>query len=115
MASFTPFSGKKPEGDQPVFHRGYFNVSNPKDTYLDMRDGWKKGVVWVNGRNLGRFWFIGSQQALYCPGEYLKPGKNETTDHCSRGSRLPEASRKFSSAMAAWGPLSWAFLLTMAM
>lgn len=72
-----PFSGKKPAGDQPVFHRGYFNVSNPKDTYLDMRDGWKKGVVWVNGRNLGRFWFIGSQQALYCPGEYLNPGKNE--------------------------------------
>ena len=72
-----PFSGKKPAGDQPVFYRGYFNVSNPKDTYLDMRDGWKKGVVWVNGRNLGRFWFIGSQQALYCPGEYLKPGKNE--------------------------------------
>ena len=72
-----PFSGKKPAGDQPVFHRGYFNVSNPKDTYLDMRDGWKKGVVGVNGRNLGRFWFIGSQQALYCPGEYLKPGKNE--------------------------------------
>lgn len=23
-------------GDQPVFHRGYFNVSNPKDTYLDI-------------------------------------------------------------------------------
>lgn len=72
-----PFSGKTPSGDQPVFHRGYFNVSTPKDTYLDMRDGWKKGVVWVNGHNLGRFWFIGSQQALYCPGEYLKPGKNE--------------------------------------
>lgn len=71
------FSSKKPGGDQPVFHRGTFNVSNPKDTYLDMRDGWKKGVVWVNGHNLGRFWFIGSQQALYCPGEYLKPGKNE--------------------------------------
>ncbi len=71
------FSGKNPGGDQPVFHRGYFNVSEPKDTYLDMRDGWKKGVVWVNGANLGRFWFIGSQQALYCPGEYLKPGKNE--------------------------------------
>lgn len=71
------FSGKNPEGDQPVFHRGYFNVSEPRDTYLDMRDGWKKGVVWVNGTNLGRFWFIGSQQALYCPGEYLKPGRNE--------------------------------------
>ena len=25
------------------------------DTYLDM-SAWKKGVVWVNGHNLGRYW-----------------------------------------------------------
>ena len=57
---------QNPGGDQPVFHRGTSMFPEPKDTYLDMRDGWKKGVVWVNGANLGRFWFIGSQQALYC-------------------------------------------------
>ncbi len=67
------FSGKKPSGDQPVFYRAQFLVNEHKDTYLDMRDGWKKGVVWVNGHNLGRYWFIGSQQSLYCPAEFLNP------------------------------------------
>ncbi len=72
------FSDKVPGGDQPVYHRGYFRIENqPKDTYLDMRDGWKKGIVWVNGHHLGRYWFIGSQQSLYCPAEYLKNGDND--------------------------------------
>jgi beta-galactosidase GanA len=38
---------------------------------------WKKGVVWVNGHNLGRFWSIGPQQRLYCPAPWLKAGTNE--------------------------------------
>jgi len=38
---------------------------------------WGKGVVWVNGHNLGRFWDIGPQQTLYCPGPWLKKGANE--------------------------------------
>jgi beta-galactosidase len=38
---------------------------------------WKKGVVWVNGRNLGRYWSIGPQQRLFCPAPFLKKGKNE--------------------------------------
>jgi beta-galactosidase len=71
------FSDQAPVGDFPVYHRGTFKVNSPKDTYLDMRDGWKKGVVWVNGHNLGRYWFIGSQQSLYCPGSFLKKGANE--------------------------------------
>jgi beta-galactosidase len=37
----------------------------------------KKGVVWVNGHNLGRFWYIGPQQKLYCPASWLKQGNNE--------------------------------------
>ena len=28
------------------------------DTYLDMSN-WKKGFVWVNGYNLGRYWSVG--------------------------------------------------------
>ena len=39
--------------------------------------GWKKGVVWVNGRNLGRYWAIGPQQRLYCPAPFLRAGTNE--------------------------------------
>jgi beta-galactosidase len=39
--------------------------------------GYGKGVVWVNGHNLGRFWDIGPQQRLYCPASWLKAGENE--------------------------------------
>ncbi|MCK7499745.1 MAG: hypothetical protein MZW92_62095 [Comamonadaceae bacterium] len=39
--------------------------------------GWKKGVVWVNGHNLGRYWDIGPQKRLYCPAPFLKAGANE--------------------------------------
>lgn len=46
------------------------------DTYLDMSQ-WKKGVVWVNGRNLGRYWEIGPQKRLFLPAPFLKKGKNE--------------------------------------
>jgi beta-galactosidase len=46
------------------------------DTFLDLRT-WGKGVVWINGHNLGRFWSVGPQQTLYCPGPWLKKGGNE--------------------------------------
>jgi hypothetical protein len=54
---------------------GNFNLENPADTFLDMSK-WKKGVVWVNGHNLGRYWSIGPQQRLYCPAPWLKKGEN---------------------------------------
>lgn len=59
-----------------IFFRGTFELRDIGDTYLEMT-GWKKGVVWVNGRNLGRYWEIGPQKRLYCPGPFLKQGKNE--------------------------------------
>ncbi len=59
-----------------VFFKGNFNISNVSDTYIDMTD-YKKGVVWVNGHNLGRYWDIGPQHALYCPAGFLKQGQNE--------------------------------------
>jgi beta-galactosidase len=51
-------------------------LSQVADTYLDMRK-WGKGVVWVNGHNLGRYWSIGPQQTIYLPAEWLKKGDNE--------------------------------------
>jgi beta-galactosidase len=59
-----------------VFFRGTFDLQAVGDTYLDM-SGWKKGVVWVNGHNLGRYWDIGPQKRLYCPAPFLKQGPNE--------------------------------------
>ncbi len=60
----------------PAFWRGTFAVEKPGDTFLDMR-AWGKGVVWVNGRCLGRYWRIGPTQTMYLPGCWLKCGANE--------------------------------------
>ncbi|MGF6847625.1 beta-galactosidase [Chitinophaga sp. W3I9] len=58
------------------FFKATFNLDKPGDTYIDM-SGYKKGIVWVNGHNLGRYWEIGPQKNLYCPAPWLKKGANE--------------------------------------
>jgi len=58
------------------FFKGEFTLSSTGDTYLDMSK-WEKGLVWVNGHNLGRYWKVGPQYRLYCPAPWLKTGKNE--------------------------------------
>lgn len=68
------FSSKPAPG--PAFHRATFELRETGDVYLDMR-GWGKGNVWVNGRNLGRYWKVGPQQTLFVPGVWLKKGQNE--------------------------------------
>lgn len=59
-----------------IFFKGTFDLTDTGDTYFDMSK-WIKGVVWVNGHNLGRYWEIGPQQRLYCPAPFMKEGKNE--------------------------------------
>ena len=60
----------------PAYYRATFKLKQTGDTFLDMQT-WGKGLVWVNGHALGRFWEIGPQQTLYMPGCWLKKGKNE--------------------------------------
>ena len=60
----------------PAFWRGSFTLEKAGDTFLDLHN-WSKGVVWVNGRCLGRFWNIGPTQTAYAPGCWLRAGKNE--------------------------------------
>jgi beta-galactosidase len=62
----------------PAFWHGSFNVEKPADTFLDLHT-WGKGVVWVNGHCLARFWNIGPTQTAYLPGAWLKSGQNEVT------------------------------------
>jgi beta-galactosidase len=62
--------------DGPAFYRGFFELYQPGDTFL-YTPNVGKGVIWVNGHNLGRFWFIGPQQTLYLPGAWIKKGRNE--------------------------------------
>lgn len=56
--------------------RGSMNLEVIGDTYFDMK-GYSKGMLYVNGHLLGRYWNIGPQQRLYCPASWLKKGKNE--------------------------------------
>jgi len=74
--SHLALDGKETDG--PTFRRGRFVLSKVGDTYLDMH-GWNKGVAFINGHNLGRFWTIGPQQTLYVPAPWLKHGENEVT------------------------------------
>ncbi|MGW4078170.1 glycoside hydrolase family 35 protein [Streptomyces asiaticus] len=65
----TPVAG-------PSFHRGTFTVDTPADAFLAL-PGWTKGVAWINGFNLGRYWSRGPQRRLYVPAPVLRPGTNE--------------------------------------
>ena len=60
----------------PAFYRGRFTLTDPGDTFLAL-PGWTKGVCWVNGFNLGRYWERGPQRALYVPAPLLAKGENE--------------------------------------
>jgi beta-galactosidase len=60
----------------PAFFHGIFDVDESTDTFLALPD-WKKGVVWLNGFNLGRYWERGPQKTLYIPAPLLKRGQNE--------------------------------------
>src|SRR5664280_1171792 len=82
--------------EMPAFYRARFDLPQAGDTFLDFST-WGKGVAWMNGHNLGRFWSIGPQQTLYCPGPWLKSGRNElivfelngTTNHSVAGLTTP--------------------------
>lgn len=69
---------KLADTSDPVFFEGAFDVDPIGDTFLEL-PGWTKGVVWVNGINLGRYWTIGPQQTLYLPGCYLHEKNNKIT------------------------------------
>lgn len=69
------FSGEYTSGT-PAFYRFELHVEEKGDTFLDFA-GWGKGVAFVNGFNLGRFWEVGPQNRLYVPAPLLKEGLNE--------------------------------------
>lgn len=59
-----------------VFFTGKFDIEKPADTYLDMSN-YDKGLVWVNGHNLGRYWKVGPQKRLFCPASFILKGENK--------------------------------------
>lgn len=61
---------------QPRFYRGYFEAQEIADTFLIL-PGFTKGVAFINGFNLGRYWKIGPTKTLYIPKNLINKGKNE--------------------------------------
>ncbi len=64
------------DAEGPSFYRGAFSIAEPADTFLDT-SAFGKGMVWLNGRALGRVWDIGPQKTLYIPGPWLLKGLND--------------------------------------
>jgi beta-galactosidase len=71
-----PLAFKRGRARGPAFWRGSFEAGRGADTFLDM-GSWGQGVVWINGRCLGRYWSIGPTQTMYLPGPWIKRGRNE--------------------------------------
>jgi beta-galactosidase len=69
-------SSNRNPGKKGILFKGNFFLTAPGDTFLDMTN-FKKGVAWVNGHNLGRYWEIGPQKRLFCPASFLRQGSNE--------------------------------------
>lgn len=61
---------------RPAVYSGTFDLDTTGDTFIDMED-WGKGIIFINGIHIGRYWKAGPQQTLYIPGVWLKKGKNE--------------------------------------
>jgi beta-galactosidase len=81
-----------PPSAYPAFCRGVFTVpDDPRDTFLAL-PGWTKGVAWVNGFNLGRYWQRGPQRTLYVPAPLLRPGANELILLELHGAETPSAA-----------------------
>uniref|UniRef100_A0A8C5J9J2 Galactosidase beta 1 like n=1 Tax=Junco hyemalis TaxID=40217 RepID=A0A8C5J9J2_JUNHY len=60
----------------PAFYTGSFETPGIAwDTFVKF-PGWSKGLLWINGFNLGRFWSCrGPQQTLFVPGSVLHAGR----------------------------------------
>jgi len=79
-----PLNQPPPEGYSskgcvgPCFYRGEFTVTKVGDTFLNTAS-LGKGVIWVNGHLLGRYWNVGPMGSLFLPGAWLHEGVNAIT------------------------------------
>lgn len=73
----SPTAVKDDKGQRvPGYYRATFKLNKTADTFINM-ENFGKGLVWVNGHPMGRFWEIGPTQTLFMPGCWLKKGVNE--------------------------------------
>ena len=73
LIPFQTLNGTTRPPNSTVFFRGTFKIEGEiYSTFLNL-SGWSKGVAFINGLNLGRYWPVkGPQKTLYVPGVYLR-------------------------------------------
>lgn len=76
MPGLNNYKTAKVQPGNAVFYSASFTLNDTGDTFLDMKN-FSKGIVFVNGHHLGRYWNAGPQQTLYLPGCWLKKGTNK--------------------------------------
>lgn len=75
-----PWQTAAPGTTGPLFAQGEFELPEgeaPADCFLKFPG--VKGIVWINGFNLGRYWNVGPGDRLYLPWPLLRTGKNTIT------------------------------------
>jgi beta-galactosidase len=75
LRGVTPIDARPVAG--PTFALGRFLIEEDvTDLHLALH-GFTKGVAWINGFCLGRYWSRGPQRTLFVPAPVLLPGRNE--------------------------------------
>ena len=75
--SAVDFIEQKPIFDStPLLLRAEIDIDECCDTFVKL-PGFKKGMIFINGRALSRYWEVGPQRSAYLPAPFLKKGKNE--------------------------------------
>lgn len=84
-----------------TLYRGTFKIGTPCDTWLDTR-GFGRGMIWFNGKNLGRYWKVGPSQTVFLPGCWMKKdSENEIVVLELESENCPDTLP--TSAKAIWG------------
>ena len=71
------FGPLKANMEVPTFFKGEFEVDEIAESFIKFPG--VRGVVWVNGFNLGRYWRAGSANTLYVPSPILKRAKTRSS------------------------------------
>ncbi|GAB2472962.1 beta-galactosidase [Promicromonospora xylanilytica] len=74
----------------PGLYRGTFDSVAGADHFLRL-GGWTKGLAWVNGELLGRYWSLGPTHTLYVPGPLVRGTGNELVLLELHGAASPRA------------------------
>ena len=79
MDDLSRLEFKKGCANGPAFFKGNLKINKNEeicDTFINLGN-FTKGIVFINGFNLGRYWNVGPQLTLYVPYPLLKEGDNE--------------------------------------